>query len=57
MIYLKRDYEILAVYFKNPAIYIAIYKVVLNNVKGKSIEQRPKAANETKEYGYWEMTV
>ena len=31
--------------------------VALNNLKGRSIEERPAAANERGEYGHWEMDL
>ena len=36
-------------------IYQKVRKVALKNLKGSSIEERPKEANERLEYGHWEM--
>jgi len=35
--------------------YRQVRKVALNNVKGRSIEERPQEINNREEYGHWEM--
>jgi len=32
-----------------------VKKIALKNLKGSSIEERPKEVNDRKEYGHWEM--
>jgi len=36
-------------------IYQRVKKIALKNLKGSSIEERPKEVNDRKEYGHWEM--
>ena len=42
---------------KQKRTYKKIGKVAKNNVKGRSIEQRPQYINERKEVGHWEMDL
>lgn len=35
--------------------YRMVRKVALNNLQGRSIEERPKSVNNREEYGHWEM--
>ena len=37
--------------------YNKVSKVALNNIKGKSIEERPKEVNDRKELGHWEIDL
>ena len=37
--------------------YRKVRKVALNNLKGRSIEQRPAAVNQREEMGHWEMDL
>ena len=37
--------------------YNKVRKIALNNTKGKSIEERPKAANKREENGHWEIDL
>ena len=42
---------------KSQRVYKKIGTVAKNNVKGRSIEQRPQWINERKEVGHWEMDL
>ena len=42
---------------KSQRSYKKISKVAKNNLKGRSIEQRPQYINERKEVGHWEMDL
>ena len=42
---------------KSQRSYKKISKVAKNNLKGRSIEQRPQWINERKEVGHWEMDL